>query len=326
MIAKPPANQSTDPAADPAAASPDRGEESVDSPIVVVTGMSGAGLSTTLKILEDLGYEAVDNLPLGLVPELIRQRQGERRPLALTVDIRTRDFSPESLARVFQAIGPDRMGSLRTIFLEADLDVLQRRYTETRRRHHLALDRPVVDGLRLEQRLVEPLRQVASLVLDTSQLSQHELKRRISEEFAVGASGLFVSVMSFSFKRGLPREADLVVDVRFLDNPHWVEELRPLTGNDEAVKAHIRADPDFQPFLDNLQRLLTPLLPRYVREGKSYLTIAAGCTGGRHRSVFTAAALADWLAGTGHRVGLTHRDLPPEEAVTATPAGERGNP
>jgi len=306
-------------------ASPQGAEESA-SPIVVVTGMSGAGLSTTLKILEDLGYEAVDNLPLGLVPELIRQRQGERRPLALTVDIRTRDFSPDGLARVFAAAGAERPGGLRMIFLEADLDVLQRRYTETRRRHHLAMDRPVVDGLRLEQRLVEPLRPIASLVIDTSQLSQHELKRRISEEFAVEASGLFVSVMSFSFKRGLPREADLVFDVRFLDNPHWVDDLRPLTGNDEAVRAHIRADADFQPFLDNLQRLLTPLLPRYVREGKSYLTIAAGCTGGRHRSVFTAAALADWLAGAGYRVGLTHRDLPPEDAVAPPPAGGRGNP
>ncbi len=278
--------------------------------IVVVTGMSGAGTSTALKALEDLGYEAVDNLPLPLLLPLIDLSETAPRPIAVAIDVRTRDFTVPALARTIATLRA-RGIEARLLFLDSDDEVLLRRFTETRRRHPLAIDRPVADGLRSERAIVAPLVEEADLVLDTSLISPHELRRLLSERFApTGAPRLHVGIQSFSFRRGLPREADLVFDVRFLDNPHWDPVLRPLTGRDAPVQERIRRDPDFEPFLDGLRGLLAPLLPRYNREGKSYLTIAVGCTGGRHRSVFVAETLAAWAREAGYSVGLAHRDLP----------------
>jgi UPF0042 nucleotide-binding protein len=188
--------------------------------------------------------------------------------------------------------------------------VLQQRFAETRRRHPLAVDRPILDGIHKERALIEPLRDCADFIIDTSDIQAHDLRRIVAGHFALDAHhGLLVFVTSFGFKNGTPREADLLFDVRFLDNPHYDPKLRPLTGRDQAVANKVAADPDFESFFKNLTGLIEPLLPRYQQEGKSYLTIAIGCTGGRHRSVFTAEKLFKWLDHAGHSVAIQHRDL-----------------
>lgn len=278
--------------------------------VVLLTGLSGAGMSGALKSLEDLGYEAVDNLRLSLVPALLEIADPRRKPLALVVDSRTRDFSTEAFRARLETLRARDDLDVRMIFLDCDDDVLQRRFTETRRRHPLADDRPIRDGIRIERELLAPIRDEADLTLDTSALSIHDLRRLLAADFGLsGGSALRVFVASFSFRRGLPREADLVFDVRFLANPHWVPELRPLTGLDPRVAAHVAADPHFDEFFENLTGLLRPLLPRYNHEGKSYLTIAVGCSGGRHRSVFVACRLTERLRIEGINVRATHREL-----------------
>ncbi|MGP1394144.1 MAG: RNase adapter RapZ [Inquilinaceae bacterium] len=280
--------------------------------VILVTGLSGAGMSTALDALQDMGHEAVDNLPITLVPALIDEEQQQGRPLAIGIDSRTRDFAADHLLSRLEALRARSDLDVRLLFVDCDANVLQQRFTETRRRHPLALDRPVSDGIRREQRLLDPLRDHADLTIDTSILTIHDLRRLLEGHFAIGREpGLFVFVTSFSFRRGLPREADLVFDVRFLVNPHWDPDLRPLTGRDTAVQRAVAADPGFDSFFGGLTGLLGPLLPRYNHEGKSYLTIAIGCTGGKHRSVFVAERLAAWLKSQGHRLGLSHRDLPP---------------
>jgi UPF0042 nucleotide-binding protein len=199
--------------------------------------------------------------------------------------------------------------SARLLFLECETETLQRRYTESRRPHPLAPDRPVTDGIVEERRQIGWMRDSADVVIDTSALSPHEFKQLLAGHFALGRSrGTRLSVMSFSYRRGLPREADLVFDVRFLKNPHYESTLKPLTGRSPAVAAYVASDPGYRPFLDGLKGLVGPLLPRFDAEGKSYLTIAIGCTGGRHRSVAVAEELADWLRGAGRSVTLSHRD------------------
>ncbi|MEQ8602157.1 MAG: RNase adapter RapZ [Marivibrio sp.] len=294
--------------------------------LVLVTGMSGAGRSSVLNVLEDLGFEAVDNLPIGLIDRLAAAaREGEERaPIALGVDIRTRDFDPAAIEALQRRLGAGDGLKLRTLFLDCDDEQLIRRFAETRRRHPLAADRPVADGIKLERRALAALRDVADVVLDTTELTVWDLKHRIKTLFAdpnAAEDGPTVTVMSFAFRRGVPREADTVFDVRFLDNPHYDPDLRPLTGLNGAVGAHIAADPDFEGFLAEATALLDRVLPRYEREGKSYLTIAVGCTGGRHRSVYTAERLADRLADAGRRVNRFHRDLPADER-DAGPASE----
>ena len=276
---------------------------------VIVTGMAGAGRSSALKILEDLGFEAVDNLPLPLLPRLL-QGEEEAQDLALGIDTRSRRFAPDLLlARIAARAAEGEAPVL--LFLDADDETLLRRFTETRRRHPLAHDRPVADGIARERRLLAPLRAAADLVVDTSRLALPELRRLLESRFGVGhGPGLVITVMSFAYRNGLPREADLVFDVRFLRNPHYEEALRPLTGRDPEVGGFIAADEAFAPFETGLLGLLRQLLPRYRREGKSYLTIALGCTGGRHRSVFVAERVARRLQGDGWRVNLLHRELP----------------
>lgn len=277
--------------------------------LILVTGMSGAGLSTALKALEDMGYEAIDNLPLRFLEPLIDQGNLLARPIAVGIDTRTRGFSADELAQVHARLG-DRMDCQpQLVFVDCADDHLQRRFTETRRRHPLAVDRPVLDGIRHERSLLMKILDIADVTIDTTDLTGHDLRRLISGYFPIGQSSLQIFVTSFSFRRGVPREADLVFDVRFLRNPHYDDILRPMTGQDVPVQDFIAADADFVTFEQNLYQLLTPLLPRYRSEGKSYLTLAVGCTGGRHRSVFVAERLAQWLRDQGLKIRLAHREL-----------------
>jgi RNase adaptor protein for sRNA GlmZ degradation len=298
----------TDPASDPGIERPDA--PTAATRVVLVTGMSGAGRSTALKTLEDMGYEAVDNLPLSLLPRLVGVSAEIVRPIAVGIDIRTRDFAVTGLlAEIDRLIDAERIDA-KLVFLDCDDEALARRYTETRRRHPLAGDRPVMDGIRLERDRVSPLRARADVVVDTSVLKPQDLKRLLTGHFGLGnRANLAIFVTSFSFRQGLPREADLVFDVRFLDNPYYDPALRLLTGLDAPVQAHIAKDPVFADFFDNLVRLIQPLLPRYDREGKAYLTIAIGCTGGRHRSVYVAERIGAWLAAHGQTVTVAHRDV-----------------
>lgn len=277
--------------------------------IILVTGMSGAGRTSALHIFEDMGFEAVDNLPLSLLGTMVGG-SGQTRLLAIGVDIRTRDFAVEAFIDELQRLRKEAHCDVKTIFLDCEDDVLVQRYTETRRRHPLADDRPVPDGIKLERRLLERLRDSADLVIDTTDTTPWTLKRQLTERFAPEeAPGLGVFVTSFSYRRGVPREADLVFDVRFLRNPHYQGALRPLTGRDSRIADFVAGDPDFTAFFDGLTAMLELLLPRFEREGKSYLTIAIGCTGGRHRSVFVAERVADWLAERDWRAQVHHRDL-----------------
>lgn len=280
--------------------------------VLLITGMSGAGKSSALKALEDMGYETVDNAPLPLLGSLVPRgrRRADARPLAIGIDIRTRDFGAAMLigeiGKLIKRPGID----VRLAFMDCDDDVLTRRYTETRHRHPLAEDRPLADGIRHERRLLAPLIEEADVVIDTSDMTLADLKRVLEGHFQVDQGhGLGVFVTSFSYKKGLPREADLVFDVRFLRNPHYEPKLKDLTGKERAVGDYIRRDKDYAGFMARLEKLLKPLLPRYAGEGKSYLTIAVGCTGGRHRSVFVAERLARWLAAEGERVQVHHRDM-----------------
>jgi len=278
--------------------------------ILVVTGMSGAGKSTALKALEDMGYEAVDNLPLSMVTGLVRPSLGIRRPLAIGVDIRTRDFGVAPFLHEIDELIASRDCAVRVLFLECSDEVLRRRYTETRRRHPLALDRPVTDGIRHERRLVTPLRARADLVIDTSTLNLHDLKRILGGHFALETPhGLAVFVVSFAYRNGLPPEADIVIDVRFLANPHYEPHLRGLSGLDDEVASFVAADKGFPSFFKSLTEMLKPLFPRFSQEGKSYLTVAIGCTGGQHRSVFVAERLAAWIREQGEQVSVAHREL-----------------
>jgi RNase adapter protein RapZ len=279
-------------------------------PMVLVTGLSGAGMSTALKALEDQGYEAIDNLPLTFVETVAEVEALAGRPLAVGVDARTRDFGAGRLLTLIENMQQRSDLRVSLLFLDADDDVLLRRFTETRRRHPLALDRPVIDGIRTERLLLEPVRRAADLIIDTSRNSIHDTRRLVSAQYALAdAPTTRVFVMSFSFREGLPREADMVFDARFLRNPHYEPDLQAQTGRDSAVARFVEADPDFCIFLDGIKTLLMPLLPRYASEGKAYLTVAIGCTGGRHRSVLTAERLAAWIAQQGYTVGLRHREL-----------------
>jgi UPF0042 nucleotide-binding protein len=293
----------------PSAGVSDGPQAAATSRVLVVTGISGAGRSTALKVLEDLGYEAVDNLPLSLVPSLVSHRPLSA-PLALGADVRTRDFGANALADTLDRLALEGGARPAVVFLDCGDDRLVERFTETRRRHPLALDRPVIDGIRLERQYVSPLRDRADLVIDTTDLSLADLKRVLHGHFALDRSpGIALSVISFSYRHGLPRDADIVFDARFLRNPHYVPALKPQTGLDPEVGAYVAGDPDFLRFFHDLGALVNSLLPRFEREGKSYLTIAIGCTGGRHRSVYLAERLSAWLGERGRAVSVRHRDL-----------------
>ena len=291
-------------------------------PTLLVTGLSGAGRTTALRALEDAGFEAVDNLPLSLLAPLVGAAVD--RPVAVGIDTRTRAFDPEALIRRLRALA--RTGQpTELLFIDcADADLI-RRFSETRRRHPMAPDRPVADGIARERALLAGLRGAADLVIDTTGQSPHDLRRLITARFAHREeAGLTITIESFSFAKGLPRDADMVLDLRFLRNPHWEPALRPLDGRDAAVRAHVAADEAYAPAFGHILALLLAAIPGYMREGRAYLTVAFGCTGGRHRSVAMAEAVSAALVEAGWPNRLVHRDLelPPEEP-TAGAAGEK---
>lgn len=278
--------------------------------LVLITGMSGSGKASVLKAFEDLGYYCVDNLPVELIPrfaELARHSAHIERT-ALVVDIRE-GRGLERLPAIIRAL--KRALNTTVIFLEASDESLMRRFSETRRPHPLG-NIPVRQAIQGERRRLGPIRRMADMVIDTSKLNVHELRAHVLDKFRPGArdKNIFISCVSFGYKQGVPQDADLVFDVRFLPNPHFVPELRPYTGKHPKVAKYIRSFPQTGEFIDRISELLTYLLPHYIREGKSYLTIGFGCTGGQHRSVMIAEELRKRLARAGYHVNVTHRDSP----------------
>jgi RNase adapter protein RapZ len=278
--------------------------------VVFISGMSGAGKSTALRQFEDMGWDVTDNVPLSLTQTTVETFERESGlNVALGVDFRTHGFSTQKLLDVIEEIRR-RGQSVSLLFLDCDDAVLQQRFMETRRRHPLAKDRPVADGIKQEKFLLSDLKKAADLRIDSTNLSLPELKRILSGNFGSQKnSSISVSVMSFSYKFGVPREADLVFDVRFLRNPFYDAYLRQKTGQDAEVIEFIERDKIFTEFFSRISDLLTLLLPRYAEEGKSYLTIAVGCTGGRHRSVCVAEKIHGLVENNGYLASLTHRDL-----------------
>lgn len=282
--------------------------------ILLVTGLSGAGKSTALRTLEDMGWEAVDNLPLLLLDRLLAaplpEGRQDERPLAFGIDSRTRAFDAAAIVKRIKNLRTSEGYDVGTLFLDCGGAELERRYSETRRRHPLAQDRPAADGIARERELMEPLRRWADHVIDTTSLTANALQQEIRNRFGLGRiTEPALSILSFGFARGLPRNADLVFDLRFLRNPHWDRQLRPLTGLDPSVADYIAADPAYEEVVGQIERLLLTLLPRYHEEGKAYVTIAFGCTGGRHRSVHVAERVAETLRGAGFSPTVSHRNL-----------------
>jgi UPF0042 nucleotide-binding protein len=279
--------------------------------LVIITGMSGSGKASVLKAFEDLGYYCVDNLPVGLIPrfaELVGP-SAEIERTALVVDVRE-GRQLEELPAIIKSV--KRLIPTRMVFLEAADSVLLRRYSETRRPHPLGRHSPVKASLTAERRRLRHIRSIADLVIDTSKFNVHELRAHINELFQKKEKGrnILVSCVSFGFRHGVPDDADLVFDVRFLPNPHFVPEFRPLTGRHPKVEKYIRSFPQTTEFIQRISDLLVYLLPHYIHEGKSYLTISFGCTGGQHRSVMIAEDVAKRLKKSGYRVKVAHRDSP----------------
>ena len=279
--------------------------------VLVITGLSGSGKTHVARGLEDVGWFCVDNLPTALIPrftELIKG-QPELHRSALVVDMREPDFL-ESFPEAFRQLKARGL-SASLLFLEAGEKILLRRFSETRRPHPLAINQPVIEGVREEREALSPIRKMADMILDTSDLTVHQLRDYVREHYDMRGqvAPLVLTVTSFGYKYGLPSEADLVFDVRFLPNPNFVPRLKALTGRDRAVVRFLRRTPETEGFLRRVRAFLTYMLPRYIREGKSYLTVAVGCTGGRHRSVMIANALADDLRTKGLPVKVRHRDL-----------------
>jgi UPF0042 nucleotide-binding protein len=290
--------------------------------VVMVTGPSGAGRSSAINTLEDIGFEAIDNLPLSLIPRLL-DGPPLPRPLALGLDVRNRDFSTEALGELLDTLHRQPGVSAEMLYLDCDLDVLVRRFSETRRRHPLSPEDAPLAGIEHELELLAPLRERADVLIDTTELTPHDLRAEITRWFAPPSGApLALSVQSFSYKRGLPRGVDMVFDCRFLANPHWVPDLRARDGRDPAVAAHVEGDPRFADFFARVEGLVLSLLDAFVDEGKTSLTIAFGCTGGKHRSVTAAEKLTATLAEQGWRVSKRHREL--ERRRTDRSAAEQG--
>ncbi len=279
--------------------------------LVVITGMSGSGKASVLKAFEDLGYYCVDNLPVDLIPRFadLAKQSGEIEKAALVVDIREGD-QLRRLPKIIQSLR--KQLNTTVLFLEASDEALLRRFSETRRPHPLGRDSTVKSALQEERRMLQPIRDMADMVVDSSKFNVHELRAHVTEKFNAGSSdkSMLISILSFGYKAGIPTDADLIFDVRFLPNPHFVPAFRPFTGRHPQVAKYIRSFPQTQEFIDRISALLIYLIPHYVREGKSYLTIGFGCTGGQHRSVFISEELRKRLAKAGYRVKVVHRDSP----------------
>lgn len=311
---------------DPTARSENNMQRRRPKHILLVTGMSGAGKSTVLRTLEDLGWEVVDNLPLLLLNRLLDTAPGadggdDERPLALGLGTQTRGFDAESIVQRIKKLREEQGLDVGTLFLECSGAELLRRFSETRRRHPLAQDRPAEDGIARERELLGPLRRWANRLIDTTDMKSNQLSQAIRQIFSADGGKTTFSVTSFGFSRGLPRDADLVLDMRFLRNPHWDAGLRPGTGLDADVSAYIAADPAYAAAMAQIESLLLLLLPRYQAEGKAYVTIAFGCTGGRHRSVHVAERMAARLRDEGFSPTVTHRDLQtaPQDSLEGAP-------
>ncbi len=288
--------------------SPPSADESA-ARVVFVSGPSGAGRSTAIRALEDLGFEAIDNLPLSLLPRLL-EAGPVLRPLALGTDPRNRDFSAQGLITAVDRLADDPGIQSDLVYLDCDIKVLERRFSETRRRHPMAPADPPMTGIMAEIDLLAPVRARASFMIDTSAMTPHDLRAEITRLFApAGAQQLSVSVQSFSYKRGLPTGADLVFDCRFLRNPYWEASLRALDGRDARVQDYVAGDPRHASFAGQVTQLIETLLPAYRDEGKAHLTVAFGCTGGQHRSVAVAEKLSSHLAEGGWQVSKRHREL-----------------
>lgn len=282
--------------------------------ILLVTGLSGAGKSTALRTLEDIGWEVVDNMPLSLLEHLLstplaKGNSDQRRPLAIGIDSRTRDFDAKRIVEQIRALASVQNVPVETVYFECAGSELLRRYSETRRRHPLAPDRPATDGIAAERALMEPLRQWADHVIDTTDSDPNALQHQVRGRFAEVDQAPILTLISFGFARGLPRHADTVFDLRFLRNPHWSDQHRDLTGLDPAVGEYIAKDEGYEEAIGKIEDLLLTLLPRYQEEGKSYVSVAFGCTGGRHRSVHVAERVATRLRDAGFALTVEHRDL-----------------
>jgi UPF0042 nucleotide-binding protein len=276
--------------------------------LLLVTGMSGAGKSTVLDALEDMGWDCVDNLPVGLLKDFVRgeEQGGGKAPIAVGMDARSRGFDADKLPDIVRSIENVRPEIL---YLDCSGAELIRRYDETRRRHPLAADRPAEDGIARERGIMGRIRQAADSILDTTDLTPAELREELRKRYAEDRDQPVITIASFGYSRGVSRTADLVFDMRFVDNPHWVEHLRPLTGMDSQVRDHCAQDPAWGQAMDHIEALLRDLIPRYWAAGKTYLTVAFGCTGGRHRSVAAAVEMAGRLHEAGFPANIRHRDL-----------------
>lgn len=289
--------------------------------LLLVTGMSGAGKSTVLDALEDMGWDCVDNLPTGLLRDFVHGERAarQRAPVAVGMDVRSRGFDPHALPallRTIDGVTPE------ILYLDCAGSELIRRYDETRRRHPLAPDRPAEDGIARERAATAPLRHIADTVLDTTDFTPVELRDELRRRYGGDVDQPVITIVSFGFARGISRTADLVFDMRFADNPHWDEQLRPLTGEEQAVQDFCARDLAWAPVMQQIEALLIQLIPRYWAAGKSYLTVAFGCTGGRHRSVAAAVEMAKRLRDAGFSPNVRHRDLaaPPSDMVEGFPA------
>ncbi|HEU0310142.1 MAG TPA: RNase adapter RapZ [Sphingomicrobium sp.] len=289
--------------------------------LLLVTGMSGAGKSTVLDALEDMGWDCVDNLPTALLRDFVRGEQDDRRqvPLAVGMDVRSRGFDPKALPKLLQSlvgVTPE------ILYLDCAGSELIRRYDETRRRHPLAPDRPAEDGIAKERASTAALREIADTLIDTTDLTPAELREELRRRYGGDIDQPVLTLVSFGFARGISRTADLVFDMRFADNPHWIDELRPMTGEDRPVQDYCASDAAWTPTIEQIETLLITLIPRYWAAGKSYLTVAFGCTGGRHRSVAAAVEMAKRLRSAGFSPNVRHRDLAsaPSDTIEGTPA------
>ena len=282
--------------------------------LLLVTGMSGAGKSTVLDALEDMGWDVVDNLPADLLHEFVHGGGQRTANAAIGMDVRSRGFDPERLGGLIhsvEGVAPE------LLYLDCSAGELIRRYDETRRLHPLAPDRPAEDGIASERKLTWPLRSEADSLIDTTDLSPAELRDELRRRFGGDADQPVLTIASFSFARGILRTADLVFDLRFIPNPHWIDELRPLTGIDQPVRDYLHQDPSWGETMERIESLLIDWIPRYWAAGKSYVTVAFGCTGGRHRSVAAAVEMAERLRAAGFAPNVRHRDLAssPRDAI-----------
>lgn len=295
--------------------------------VTLITGLSGAGKTTVLHVLEDLGWETVDNFPVRLITRFLSPQSGSDSPIALGFDSRTRGFAPDDMLDLLDQLKRDGDLTVDTVFMDCSTDELERRYNETRRRHPMAKDRSVREAIEAERAWLMALKQGSDWVLDTSGFTSQDLQQRIRGRFAPDANAAMqVTVTSFGFARGVPPLTDLLFDMRLLANPHWRDDLRPQTGLDPAVGDYIARDDAFDEVFERIAALLDTMLPHYEKQGRSYLTIGFGCTGGRHRSVYVAERAAKHLRSIGYAPSVVHRNLAVPEVTHAEQSGsaERG--